>query len=473
MKSSLDLGQGLPDPLAGDAGTRGAWRQLWHDRRGATAMIIAVSLPILLAITGLGIDAGWWYAIRRQNQSAADAAALSAAYEVAAGLRSVADNLTPAAATAAAANGWVEDASPPPGLTPIAVTYPCCADTFAAGSVEVLLQQPQAGWFANFASLAGVTIANRAVAMVNKLPPGCVLALNQTAADAINLIDSPTLDAPDCTVVSDSAASSAIHLSSSASIIAATVVTRGQWSLTGTAYTLSLSYPGQTGANLVPDPYAGTLTHVNFLTDGLSTAGKCGSTKANGLTNYANPGGYEPGCIIAGGLDLTGRTIDLAPGTYWLAGNLVVGSSATLECTTCGNGGAGVTIILTAPPAGGTVGTATLGSDANLDLNAPATGPFAGMVVIQDANGLPAGDALPDPDNFNVSASATETLTGLVYFPGAAVTFQGAPAASGPQCLVLVADTIRLRGNPRLATSGCSNLGLSALPVIYTVALVG
>jgi Flp pilus assembly protein TadG len=71
------------DPPRAARGYPGSWRGLWHDRRGATAVIVAISVPIVLAVAGLGIDVGWWYTIKRQNQSAADAAALSPGYEVA------------------------------------------------------------------------------------------------------------------------------------------------------------------------------------------------------------------------------------------------------------------------------------------------------------------------------------------------------------------------------------------------------
>ena len=154
-------------PSRAARGYPGAWRRLWPDQRGATAVLAAISMPIMLAIAGLGIDAGWWYTIKRQNQSAADAAAVSAAYEVAANLTDVTNNLTPAAKQAATQNGWVNDANPPAGLTPIAVTYPCCAGTFAAGGIQVVLQQQQSSWLANFATLANVTISNRAVAFVS------------------------------------------------------------------------------------------------------------------------------------------------------------------------------------------------------------------------------------------------------------------------------------------------------------------
>src|SRR5260370_35641675 len=56
-----------------------------RDRRGAAAVIIAVTLLPLFAFAGLGVDVGIWYTVKRQAQSAADVAALSGAMELAAG----------------------------------------------------------------------------------------------------------------------------------------------------------------------------------------------------------------------------------------------------------------------------------------------------------------------------------------------------------------------------------------------------
>jgi hypothetical protein len=462
------------DPSRAARGYPDAWRRLWPDQRGATAVIVAISVPIMLAMAGLGVDAGWWYTIKRQNQSAADAAAVSAAYEVAANLTDVTNNLTPAAKQAATQNGWVNDANPPAGLTPIAVTYPCCAGTFAAGGIQVVLQQQQSSWLANFASLANVTISNRAVAVVSKLPPSCMLALDPTTADAINVAGNPIINAPSCTIVSDSNASSAVHLQGSATIDAATVITPGQISNTGGAYTLNLSFPAQTGASPVPDPYAGTLTHA-ALTSGLATAPVCSSRVNGTVTTYYGAVAGAGNCKFVNGLSLSGGTYDLSPGTYWITdGNLKLGpggSGTTLECSVCTNGGAGVTIILTtAQPSGGKVGTLTLDSLANINLNAPSSGTFAGMVIIQDSNGLPTGTTINSPGN--AQANATEQLSGLVYFPKTTVTFQGTPTSGGPQCLVLIADKIALQGNPGFATDGCSSEGLNNLPFPKTITLV-
>ncbi|NNM58017.1 pilus assembly protein TadG-related protein [Acidocella sp.] len=51
----------------------------FRNRRGAVALIIALSVPVLLATTGLAVDVGFWYQQQDTLQSATDAAALAAA----------------------------------------------------------------------------------------------------------------------------------------------------------------------------------------------------------------------------------------------------------------------------------------------------------------------------------------------------------------------------------------------------------
>jgi uncharacterized membrane protein len=51
----------------------------------ATAVFLALTLAALIEMVGLGVETGLWYTIKRANQSAADVAALSRAFEVLAG----------------------------------------------------------------------------------------------------------------------------------------------------------------------------------------------------------------------------------------------------------------------------------------------------------------------------------------------------------------------------------------------------
>ncbi len=447
--------------------------RLWRDKRGATLVLVAMTISALIGFASLGAETGLWYAIKRQNQSAADAGAISAAYEIiydlANAITPTSANLTPAASQAATQNSYT-------GATAV-VTYPY-SDAIVTSGVAVTLQTTQAASLASL-FLPSVAIATQAVARVVVLDNPCILALNKTASKAIDLAGNPTVSAPGCSVVADSTSSNAIHFQGSASMTADTIVTPGNISYTGSAFTVNSTPLVGSAASYVPDPYASTLTHSALVasmptsptcTKPASTwSGSCkimGSAIKTGDTLSANT-------QISGGLSFKNGTINLLPGTYWITdGDLVLqnGSGATLICPTCTPGGAGVTIILTtAQPSGGTVGALTLDSNANLTLNAPKTGAFAGMVLIQDSNGLPPGTTINTPSN--AQAGATETLTGLVYFPKSAITFQGTPSATGPQCLLLIADTISFQGNPTLVDSGCTSAGLTNLPTVKTAVL--
>ena len=138
-----------------------------HDNSGASAAVVAITLPVLIGFGALGAETGLWYNIKLQNQSAADAAAISAAYQVIAGKNNIAADLIPAASEAAAQNGYT-------GPTP-AVIYPY-SDSAVSHGVAVALQQPQKALLsAVFTS--GVTVANQAVAAIEVLDNPCILAL--------------------------------------------------------------------------------------------------------------------------------------------------------------------------------------------------------------------------------------------------------------------------------------------------------
>jgi Flp pilus assembly protein TadG len=77
-----------------------------RDNRGATAAVIAAALPVLIGFETLGVETGLWYMIKWQSQSAADAAAIAAAYEIIAGKTDLDGDLVPAVSQAAAHNGY-------------------------------------------------------------------------------------------------------------------------------------------------------------------------------------------------------------------------------------------------------------------------------------------------------------------------------------------------------------------------------
>src|SRR5258705_2402808 len=75
------------------------------DRRGATVVMYALSLPVLIGATGLGVETGYWYYKQRELQTAADVASYAGTIELRGGASSSA--VSSAALTEATAQGFV------------------------------------------------------------------------------------------------------------------------------------------------------------------------------------------------------------------------------------------------------------------------------------------------------------------------------------------------------------------------------
>ena len=460
---------------------RSLWRviaRIFRDQTGATATIVAIALPCLIGMSALCVETGVWFAVKLQNHSAADCAAISAAYEVIAGKTDATGELIAAAGEAARRNGYKGDV--PTVVSPY-------SDGIVTNGVAVTLQQSQGALLAAM-FLSGVTIANTAVAVIEVLNNPCILALGTDSTD-VEIAASTRLAMPNCSVAANSISSTAIELRSSTSAVAAaTLVTAGEISLQGIPIDpaapppeFALSSPAMIGAARVADPYAGTLAHT-FLIAGMPAAPICISKITGQVTTYAGncaiPGKSLTGpqillsanTRISGSWQIaSGQTVDLSPGTYWVTGNLTVQSRAELKCSACDNAkGTGVTIILTART--NRIGAVSMASSASLTLNAPHSGPFAGLAIIQDSNDLPSGTTYTSSHS-TIGGAPGATLNGLVYFPNSSMTFHGEPSATGPQCLLLVIKTLDIDAASRLEAGGCPGAGLGTLPVIGTVAV--
>jgi Flp pilus assembly protein TadG len=329
--------------------------KFWRDERGVSAVMVAVSLAVLIGFAGLGVETGLWYAIKRQNQSAADAAAISAAYEVLAGNTNVTNNLTPAATRAATQNGYT-------GTTPV-VTYPY-NDSIVSNAVAVKLDTAETTLLAGL-FLPSVTIETKAVARVFPAAPGCILTLGTTGMD-VEVSGSSTLSAPDCSVMAASTDNCAINdHDQGGSITAKYLVTAGQVSygqnctvfnpisppsnlqanlLTGVASQLFTDPYGASGAASFNNPCTGTTDYLShaFLTCNMptSTSGQtyCYSGPASG--SYLAAGGVR----FCNGLTIKNETVDLVPSGG--IGSVAVATSpnnytSTPTVTFTGGGGSG------------------------------------------------------------------------------------------------------------------------------------
>jgi uncharacterized membrane protein len=431
--------------------------QVSQDKRGAAAMIVAAALPVLIGFETLGVETGLWYMIKRQNQSAADAAAIGAAYEILAGKTDVTLDLAPAASEAVARNGYT-------GTAP-QVVYPY-SDSMVTNGVAVFLRQSERGLFGSI-FLPSVAIATKAVAVLGVLNDVCVLALSITGT-GVEVDSASHLDATGCAVAANSTSDNAIDIRSNTGLLSAvTVLTAGEISLQGIPIDPAAPPPEFSptlreliGAPSTADPYANTLTH-SFLSSQIPATAAAVNSWHTGTTTVV-PGHYSGGMSVG-----TNASVDLLPGAYSITdGNFSIASGAKVTCGTC-SGTNGVTIILTSTNAiVGAVGNVQIASAAEVTLRAPSSGSFSGLLFIQDPLATPAGGNAPD----NVLAGgATMSLTGLLYFPTTTVRFQGNPGAT---CTLLIASRVMTNGTAGFATSDCARAGLSSKPAVYTAALL-
>jgi hypothetical protein len=158
-------------------------------RRGAVAVLVAVSLIAVLSVVALALDAGLLFDNRRDVQAAADAAALAAADDL---FINYAHNkgLDPngtakaAALSTAAANGYNNDSV----TSVVTVNIPPASGIFAgkAGFAEVIIQYNQPRGFSSIFGSGNLPVRARAVARGN---PGIIgiLILHPTMQGALEI----------------------------------------------------------------------------------------------------------------------------------------------------------------------------------------------------------------------------------------------------------------------------------------------
>src|SRR5467141_1539087 len=255
--------------------------------------------------------------------------------------------------------------------------------TSSPQAVEVIISQPQPRLLSALFGTDPVPIKARAVALPNA-GTGCVLALDPTASPAVKVSGGNQLNLINCNLYSDSNANPSLNVSGS--------------------------------ANVSPPPEP-----------------SCDNAKITVNSNGKNTS-LSPGCYSGSITVNAGATLNLSPGIYYLDGaNLSVAGNATIT-------GAGVTLVFTG--SGSNWGTASIGSNAIVNLTAPTSGATQGIVIYGDRN-MPVGTA------FNLTGGGTQNFGGAIYLPKANLSFSGGNGTS-TSCTKVIADTITFTGSSNL-----------------------
>ncbi|MCW5745580.1 MAG: hypothetical protein KIT36_05210 [Alphaproteobacteria bacterium] len=420
-------------------------RSLIAAERGGVVVLVALAVPTIAGSLALASDLGYWYATKRQTQQQADSAAYGAARLMREGAVS---NVT---LRSVALKDAVRNGYPDLAANSLTVNRPPTSGTQAGNvnAVEVMIVRQAESFFARIFGIMSVTIHARAVVSAAS-GEACVLALSTSKSRALNITGSTTIDAPTCALATNSSAADSIVVGGSSSLIAKSLSTVGGISLTGNT---TLNEPAVTKAAPITDPYAGLV---------VPPVGACSATnfKLGGPSDSTiNPGVY------CGGISMSGSgTLYLNKGTYILnRGDFSMTGSGRIRCGNCTSPTDGVTIILTATS--GKVGSVSIAGSGDVELAAPGTGPYEGVVFFQDPAASAGNDA-----KFN--GGSNMKLSGAIYLPSADISYTGSNTfAPGKDCVEIIGLTVEMNGNSGLHLSDCKAMGTKGIELLRGLTL--
>ncbi len=133
-------------------------RDFARDQDGGVLIYTAFSAAVMLGMVGLSVDLGYWYQSKRDMQSAADAAAMSAVLELARDATQA--EIETRARQMALLNGY-------PG-TDVAINFPPDSVVFGGtnNDIEAVVSQDQPGFISGIVYSGDMPIMARAVAGV-------------------------------------------------------------------------------------------------------------------------------------------------------------------------------------------------------------------------------------------------------------------------------------------------------------------
>jgi len=397
-----------------------------RDTHGVVAIIVGLTLPVLAGFGMLGIDVGFWYFERRDLQTAADAAALSAAWRLADGQ----DASMITAATADAVRNGFDSGRGTLTLNSPPTSGPSQGD---ANAVQVQLSMPVDMFYARVFGSQNAVVNVVASAEVTGDGDFCMLSLDPSLDGAITARGNATLEM-DCGIAVNSSSSSALRISGSPDVDVTNISIAGGLEVNGNPNIVTAGGIRE-GARPALDPYADLVAPLPGACD--ETGLKIKKTKT------ISPGTY------CGGLDVTSQAdLTMEPGLYIFdGGEIRVNGQARIQ-------GTGVTLVLTG--SGGDYATMRINGGSDIDLSAPTTGPWQGVLIYQDRNA-------PANHENKINGGSALRWEGVVYFPAQAIEFTGNNGV-GATCLHLVARQITLSGSSAFGND-CEGTGVRDISV--------
>lgn len=404
---------------------RTLWHGLWRAKRGSVAIQLGVSMTVIVAMAGLGVEITFLLYKHRQLQAAADAAALGGATAKAKGYPS---DFAVEARALAASVGLVNGVD---GIAVVVNSPPTTGNHVGdTGAVEVVISQPQTLSLVSVLRSGLFDVGARAVANIGDEAVYCILGLSTTASGTVRIRNNGSVSSTTCGVGVNSSSSSALILDNNAAIYGPVSVV-GNYSIANNAHIWYQTPPfPKTGAAALADPYAGVT---------LSATGATSRTQPTGCTTCnLLPGRYAAGLNYSNSV-----TLNLAAGVYYISTRLSLSNGVTLNAT------GGVTLVVNGNYA------ISIGNNVTLNLTAPTTGATAGIAF---ASIRTASSSVTQ----RFSNNMVLTLTGAIYFPNQTVQFDNNSTINTPVCGQVIARIVSLQNNANLKNA-CDGTGVTPI----------
>lgn len=408
-------------------------KRLYRDTSAGAFVYFGAVLPAMVGFVGLGVDVALWHVAKRETQTMADAAAVSAAQDFI--KFNDMNGIDQAGLIGAAANGFdtVTDT--------ITINNPPL-DGILAGDpdgIEVIVRVPAVNLFSSM-FLKGNQVASRAVVrVVSKPGNACIVGLDQV--DPALIIGGSTTVNLDCGAVSNSSQETlgSAACFSATSIVVATTAEGGDCITPADEFQRPLRDPLRNMEGLTP---AGC-DYNNVRVTGQETT----------VTIGPDPGvdGYTTPIVICGSLNIqTGETLIMEPGLYIFTGR---NAQFRLNGTIMADG---VTLYFdetTRKPisiqggADGFMRAPGLDPEAvDYDPDYPYNGILFFVDPLSEA-GTSVGDPNPDSPGgkeHTFLGGADLELEGITYMPTADIKFSGNSGTAGS---AIIANAVTFTGN--------------------------
>lgn len=403
--------------------TRHFLRRLRKDVAGNTLTLLGFGMIPMIGSLGLGTDAAQWVLWKRQLHSAADLAAL-------AGARALADGqpVTPSVNRSLAFNDLN-------GYTVSAIENAPKSGSHKddSNAVRVELTMSKSLPFSSLFMTTAPQLTVSATAQSQSTAPSCVITLD-TAGTGIEIVGSAIVDM-DCALYSNSDFSATSSDSINAAALAAVgTVTAGSAVTTDTLIIDS--------ADVIEDPF-----------DALPLPETQTSCYPNSWPLIKSNTTLSAGCYH--GLQIQGGVVTLNAGTYYLGEKgISIAAGATLK-------GTGVTLVFTNNDSAfnsSKIGQFTIAGGATVQLTAPTTGTYQGVIVYQDPR-----TPLKNANWVKITGNSGSKFEGAIYAPSTGVKFTGNTGIN-TACMQIVALYAAFEGNTSVSntcpgTSGSAAFG--------------